>query len=165
MSFGPELQTRALNTSLMTESLSPHIPNISLWSVLTGWKTSTLQDMPTYDSRIAVIDHTFMRYWAIRCTMIKINDFNECTHASNALSASLPLRWSRSDTETKPKKRYEWQRSEQAGRKQEEAVRLCSRRGMRKRSCSVSNCSEGGQGTFSQRGKVRRRPSTYTSAA
>lgn len=95
--------------------------------------------------------------WIFRSTKFPLD-------ASNNLSASqlFPPRWSRFDTETKTKKQYEWWRSEQAGRKQEEAVSLCSRWGMRKRSCSVSNCSEGGQGTFSQRGKARRRPSTHT---
>jgi len=42
-----------------------------------------------------------------------------------------------------------------------EAACLCSRGGMRKCPRSVSNLSEGGQGTFSRRGKARRRQSSH----
>lgn len=43
-----------------------------------------------------------------------------------------------------------------------EAVSLCSRGGMRKCPRSVSNLSEGGQATFSRRGKARQRRSSHT---
>lgn len=46
-----------------------------------------------------------------------------------------------------------------------EAVCLCSRGGMRKCPRSVSNLSEGGQATFSRRGKARQRRSSHGRAA
>lgn len=45
-----------------------------------------------------------------------------------------------------------------------EAVSLCSRGGMRKCPRSVSNLSEGGQATFSRRGKARQRRSSHRRA-
>lgn len=56
---------------------------------------------------------------------------------------------------------YEWQSTEEAEESKKEAVCLCSRGGMRKCPRSVSNLSEGGQATFSRRGKARLRRSSH----
>lgn len=59
---------------------------------------------------------------------------------------------------------YEWQSTEEAEESKKEAVCLCSQGGMRKCPRSVSNLSEGGQATFSRRGKARLRRSSHRRA-
>lgn len=84
---------------------------------------------------------------------------------TSSLPSPIPAALPVLTRETKPAERTMNGKAPRRPREsKKEAVCLCSRGGMRKCPRSVSNLSEGGQATFSRRGKARQRRSSHRRA-